>query len=160
MSLSDPNPNSGRAVHQILAQGYLVYLAAIVIGFAISYFWPDSVSIPLEAPLGMLLIVLGTLLIYWAQSASGRTAPLRNAGQDIEPHHFCVGPYKYSRSPTQYGLFLMALGLALIYGSLYMVITTIAALLIGKFWIIREEEKHLAAKYGQAYLDYQKEVRF
>jgi protein-S-isoprenylcysteine O-methyltransferase Ste14 len=54
----------------------------------------------------------------------------------------------------------MALGLALLYGSLYMVIGTVIALLIGKFVIIRAEEKKLVERYGQPYLDYQKEVKF
>lgn len=158
MESNESQVKAGLSVHQILAQGYLIYLAAIVVGFGMSYIWPENISIPYEGSWGMLGIVLGTLLVYWAQHASGRTSPLRN-GQVIEPHHFCVGPYKWTRSPTQYGLFLMSLGLALLYGSLYMVIGTVIALLVGKFVIIRAEEKKLAEKYGQPYLDYQKEVK-
>jgi protein-S-isoprenylcysteine O-methyltransferase Ste14 len=151
--------NPGLSVHQILAQGYLIYLAAIVIGFGASYLWPENASFLFEAPSGFLLIVLGTAIIYWAQYATGSTSSKRNNNEGaITKQHFFVGPYKYSRSPTQYGLFLMAFGLALLYGSLYMTFTTVVALLIGKFVIIPHEEKHLARRYGAPYLEYKKEV--
>ncbi len=151
----------GLNVHQILAHGYLIYLAAIVVGFGASYLWPETVSVPFETSYGFILIVLGTALVYWAQHASGTTAHKRDIpGEHVQRDQFFVGPYKYTRSPTQYGLFLMAFGLALLYGSLYMVITTIIAVLIGKFFIIREEEKNLAEKYGQPYLDYKKRVKY
>ncbi len=152
--------NPGLSVHQILAQGYLIYLAAIVVGFGASYLWPETLSFPFESPFGFVLIVLGTLVIYWAQYATGSTSAKRNIQEAvITKEHFFVGPYKYSRSPTQYGLFLMAFGLALLYGSLYMTITTAIALLVGKFFIIPHEEKNLARRYGQPYLEYKKEVR-
>ncbi len=160
MESNQPQISTGLSVHQILAQGYLIYLASIVVGFGVSSLWPEAISIPNGGSWGMLGIVLGTLLVYWAQNASGRTSKNRSNPEAVGPHHFCVGPYKWTRSPTQYGLFLMALGLALLYGSLYMVIGTVIALLIGKFVIIRAEEKKLVERYGQPYLDYQKEVRF
>ena len=151
----------GLSVHQILAQGYLMYLLAIVLGFGASYFWPEAISIPLESELGFFLIVVGTAIIYWAQRISAKTAQHRNMPPEkICRDHFCVGPYVYTRSPTQYGLFVMALGLALLYGSLYMVIGTVIALLIGKFVIIPMEEKHLEARYGQPYIEYKKHVKF
>lgn len=160
MESTQSEGRAGLSVHQILAQGYLIHLAFIVVGFGASYLWPETISIPNGGSWGMLGIVLGTLLVYWAQNATGRTAKNRSNPEVVGPHHFCVGPYKWTRSPTQYGLFLMALGLALLYGSLYMVIGTIIALLIGKFVIIRAEEKKLVERYGQPYLDYQKEVKF
>ena len=160
MESTQSNPNAGLSVHQILAQGYLIYLAAIVVGFGASYVWPEITTMPDWGSWGMIGIIFGTLLVYWAQNASKRTAKNRSNPEVVGPHHFCVGPYKWTRSPTQYGLFLMALGLAVLYGSFYMVIATVVALLVGKFVIIRAEEKKLVERYGQPYLDYQKEVRF
>jgi len=161
MDIADPQKKHGLSVHQILAQGYLLYLAAIVIGFGASYLFPEHVSIPFESSWGFVLIVAGTGLVFWAQRASGKTSHTRNQPPEkICKDHFCVGPYVFTRSPTQYGLFIMTLGLSLLFGSLYMVIGTVVAFLIGKFVIIPQEEKHLEAKYGQPYLDYKKHVKF
>lgn len=161
MNATHAKQSHGLSVHQVLAHGYLVYLAAIVAGFGASYFWPENFSFPLESPFGLVLIFLGTIIVYWAQSASGKTSHHRNVPkEELSADYFFVGPYVYSRSPTQYGLFLMAFGLALLYGSLYMAITTVLALLIGRLFIIPHEESHLQEKYGKAYSDYKKKVRF
>jgi protein-S-isoprenylcysteine O-methyltransferase Ste14 len=53
----------------------------------------------------------------------------------------------------------MALGLSFIFGSITMVVLTIACFLIGKFVFIRKEEKNLEKKYGQPYLEYKKHVK-
>lgn len=157
---SDPKENHGLSVHEILAQGYLMYLAAIVVGFGASYLFPEHVSIPFESDWGFLLIVIGTVIIFWAQRATGKTAHKRSKVEEVQKDHFRVGPYVYTRSPTQYGLFFMSFGLSLLFGSLYMVIGTVIALLVGKFVIIPKEEKHLAEKYGAPYLEYKKHVKF
>lgn len=161
MVQQQPSSKQGLDVHEVLAHGYLVYLLAIVVAFGAGYLWPIKFSIPEFIPLGFLLIIIGTLLIFWAQRTSGNTAHYRNVpSEKVCRDHFCVGPYVFTRSPTQYGLFIMALGLALMYGSLYMVITTVIAIIIGKFIIIPVEEKHLANKYGAPYLEYKKHVKF
>ena len=158
---SDPYESHGLSVHQVLAQGYLTYLAAIVLGFGASQLFPETVSIPYESALGFLLIIIGTVVIWWAQNASSKTADMRHVpAEKICRDHFCVGPYIYTRMPTQYGLFVMSFGLALVFGSLYMVIGTVLAFLIGKFIIIPMQEKHLEARYGQPYLEYKKHVKF
>lgn len=152
--------NHGLSVHVVLAQGYLMYFAAIILGFGASYLWPESIAFPLESPLGMLLIVIGTVVIIWAQRSSGKSLHKKNLPPEkICRDHFCVGPYVYTRSPTQYGLFVMAFGLALVFGSFYMATLTVVALLIGKFVILPLEEKHLEARYGAPYLEYKQHVK-
>ncbi len=153
--------NHGLSVHVVLAQGYILYFAAIVLGFAASYVWPETISFPLEGAVGLLLILLGTGIVLWAQQASKSTSHHRNvAAEKICRDHFCVGPYVYTRSPTQYGLFVMAFGLALVYGSFYMAVLTVLAFLIGKLVIIPREERHLEARYGEAYAEYKNHVKF
>lgn len=153
--------NHGLSVHVVLAQGYILYFAAIVLGFAASYIWPESISFPLEGAVGIILILLGTAIIFWAQHAANSTSHHRNvAAEKICRDHFCVGPYVYTRSPTQYGLFVMAFGLSLVYGSFYMAVLTVLAFLIGKLVIIPREERHLEARYGEAYAQYKDHVKF
>lgn len=160
MASSDPKQASGRKVHELLAHSYLIYLGSVVVGFAADLIWPLKFSFPHQLELGMAAILLGTVLAVWAQSSSKRGAPVRNtAGDSVEHRHFAFGPYVFTRTPTQYGLFFMTLGLALLYGFTFLLGSSIVAFIIGKFFFIRKEEKLLATKYGDAYLAYKKRVR-
>ncbi|MBP6884666.1 MAG: isoprenylcysteine carboxylmethyltransferase family protein [Candidatus Pacebacteria bacterium] len=152
---------SGRLVHQVIAHSYLLYLGAIVLGFILDLLYPISFgSTELEA-LGMLLIVLGTVVIFWAQHSARKSSHLRNLdSHKVCRDHFCVGPYVFTRLPTQYGLSAMALGLSFLEGSLFMVLCTLIAFLIGRFFYIPKQERHLALKYGEAYLEYKRHVKF
>lgn len=157
---SKPDPNSGLIVHQVLAVSYSVYLISIFIGFLLDLFLKIRFSSPAFMPIGFACIILGTCLCYWAQRVSGKTSKVRWEQKDIREHDsFLVGPYKFTRSPTQYGLLLMALGLAFLYSSVIMICTTIIAFLLGKFVFIPMEERHLEESYGQSYDDYKKKVK-
>lgn len=160
MSSLDSKQASGRKVHELLAHSYLIYLGSVVVGFAADLIWPLKFSFPHQLELGMVAILVGTILAVWAQSSSRRGAPVRNAaGESVERRHFAFGPYMFTRTPTQYGLFFMTLGLALLYGFTFMLASSIVAFLLGKFFFIQKEEQHLAAKYGDAYLAYKKRVK-
>ncbi len=161
MSHRDPHPQSGRMVHEFLAHSYLLYLAAVVIGFGADLLWPIKFSFPYDMELGFFFILSGTVLAVWAQYASGRSSHLRNvAPEDIQHRHFNFGPYTYTRTPTQYGLVLMVIGLSLLYGFTFMLATAIVAFILGKFFFIKKQEEHLARKYGAPYLEYKKHVKF
>ncbi len=151
---------SGLKVHQILAHSYLVYFTAVIIGFIANLVHPSNFSFPLLQEAGLLLIVGGTILAYWAQHSAERGTALRNAQPQICFADFCVGPYKVTRSPTHYGLFFMALGLSVLYASTWMVVGSIIAFCITRFLFIPAEERQLVQKYGQPYVEYKRHVRF
>lgn len=158
---TDPKNTSGRTVHEILAHSYFIYLAAVVVGFGADLVWKLRFSFPREAEVGLLAIMAGTVMVVWAQRSSRRGSAMRNkANETICRDHFCVGPYVFTRTPTQYGLTLLVLGLAALYGSPVMFAAGILAFLIGRFFFIPKEEHHLTQKYGAAYLDYKKHVKF
>ena len=154
--------NAGLMVHQVLAVSYAVYLGALFLGFALDFFYPIGFSNPMTMSIvGFTAIIVGTFLCFWAQYVSGKTSRARNSAKDsIDHSHFSIGPYTFTRSPTQYGLLLMSLGLAFLYNSLVMVIMTLIAFLLGKFVFIPMEESHLVKKYGLSYEEYKKKVRF
>lgn len=153
---------SGRLVHQILAHSYILYLGAIILGFAIDIASPTTAfSFPLLIPLGLVLILAGTALAFWAQHSAKKGSAKRNSETEkICRDHFCVGPYVFTRTPTQYSLFMMAIGLGFLYGSLAIVILSLVAFFVGRFVFIPKQEHHLAKKYGDAYLEYKKIVKF
>jgi protein-S-isoprenylcysteine O-methyltransferase Ste14 len=153
---------SGRLVHQLLAHSYLIYLASIVIGFGAHLLWPLSFAFPYFQEAGFFIIIIGTSLAAWAQYTGQKSAGIRNqVGQNnVEHKHFCYGPYKFSRIPTQYGLSIMTIGLAVLYGSVFMLASTVLAFLISRFFIIPRQECHLENKYGDSYREYKQHVKF
>ncbi len=161
MEKSFTESESGRLVHQILAQSYILYLGAVIVGVTLDMLFPIKFSFPFLAPLGMFLIIVGTFVVAWAQKSARKGRAIRNSNADkICRDHFCVGPYVFTRLPTQYGLSVMALGLACVYGSFFMLITTVLAFVIAKFVFIPRQEFHLEKKYGDAYTEYKEHVRF
>ena len=153
--------NSGLMVHQILAMSYMVYFIAVFLGYIVSLVWDQKFSSNTFDAIGLVCIMIGTALSFWAQYVSGQGSKNRNTQKDTLTHtDFLVGPYNYTRSPTQYGLLFMVLGLALLYGSMVMVATTVIAFVLGKFIFIPLEEKHLIKKYGQSYEEYKQKVKF
>ena len=150
---------AGRLIHQVLAHSYLIYLGGIVLGVVASLIFPVAFSFPLMEPIGMALIMAGTFLIVWAQRSSLKGSNLRHT-EKVCRDHFCVGPYVFTRLPTQYGLSLMGIGLGLLYGSIFVIFFSIVAFLIGRFVFVPKQEHHLAVRYGEAYLEYKKHVRF
>jgi protein-S-isoprenylcysteine O-methyltransferase Ste14 len=159
-TLSPHQKKHSISTHQMIAHSYLLYMGAIVIGFAADFLWPTEFSFPAMAPLGMLMIVAGTALAFWAQHASKKSEAARNSQIGaVCRDHFCVGPYVFTKSPTQYGLFFMAIGLAMLFGSVFTMITTVLAFLIGQLVIAPKKERHLEAKYGAPYAEYRRHVK-
>ena len=68
------------------------------------------------------------------------------------------GPYKYSRSPTHWGLSMLMFGFGITVNAFFIVITTIISYLVAKYTFLKKEEKLLARKYGEPYKEYKKSV--
>jgi len=74
--------------------------------------------------------------------------------------HFCRGPYCYTRIPTQWGLFFLMLGFGIVANALFVILFTILAFFISKFVFMGEHDRILVEKYGDAYAEYKKLVKF
>jgi protein-S-isoprenylcysteine O-methyltransferase Ste14 len=145
-------------VHFILSQSYIVFLLAVVIGITLDLILHISIfSDPFYSYAGFIMIILGSILAYWAQSTSRCTKKEMEKG--LQERDFERGPYRYSRNPTHLGLTLMTLGLGFILHSFFSVVAIVIAALITKLIFIKKEEKLLEAKYGKTYCEYKKKVR-
>ncbi len=145
-------------VHFILLHSYLIFLFAVILGVFFDTFYNGRIfSHSIYQYIGFLMLIISSIIIYWAQSTSLNYKEKAKKNKSVSL--FESGPYKYSRSPTHFGLFIMTLGLALIINSLFSVIFTIMAYLITKFFFLKKEEKLLENKYGQTYIDYKKKVK-
>lgn len=150
------NQYKGR-VHFILSHSYVIFLLAVVFGVVFDIVVPLRMFRGLVSQyFGLILIVLGSLLAYWAQKSSHVTKKTKNESGNLV---FMHGPYKYLRSPTHFGLFIMTLGLAVLISSPFSVLFTIIAEIITKIFFIKKEEKILSLKYGENYDNYKSQVK-
>lgn len=146
--------NQGR-VHFVLFKSYTIYLFAVIFGVIFDLVFPfDFFSNKLFNYSGLILIIFGSLLAYWAQKSSSVLEKDEN-GQI----KFDSGPYKYLRSPTHLGLFVMTLGLALVINSLFSVLFTIVAHMITKIFFVKKQQRILEKKYGDNYTNYKSKTK-
>lgn len=144
-------------VHFILSHSYTVFMLAVVFGLILDVFMPVEIfHKSVYQYIGLLMIILGSILIYWAQSTSSSTKKEETSG---ESRDFARGPYKYNRSPTHVGLSVMTLGLGFLLNSAFSVILIVIAYFITKSIFLKKEEAILEKKYGKPYFDYKKKVR-
>ena len=143
-------------VHKILARSYSVYVFFLLIGIILDLTLNFRIfNNSFSTFIGILLLIFGTFLVIWAQKTSRN---LKKENLNIET--FCRGPYRYSRTPTNFGLFFLVLGFGFIVHSPFIIPFSIFAFCITKFIFLEKEERILAEKYGTPYLEYKKVVKF
>lgn len=150
-------PHPKYTVHHVLAHSYSAYFVLLLIGVTLDLvfkfkIFADSIAVPV----GFLFLVLATAIILWAQK-TGRD--LRKVSE-VKTEHFCRGPYCYTRIPTQWGLFFLMLGFGVITNSFFIILSTVISFLIFKFIFMSKHDRILVEKYGAAYREYQKLVKF
>ncbi len=144
-------------VHSILSHSYIVFFMAVIFGAIFHTIFNFKIfSNSLYQYIGFILIIIGSLLIYWAQYSSGHFKKEIEEERTIED--FERGPYKYSRNPTHIGLTIMNIGLVIVLNSFFMLVFIIIASFITKLIFLKEEERLLEEKYGKPYVDYKKKV--
>jgi protein-S-isoprenylcysteine O-methyltransferase Ste14 len=108
--------------------------------------------------LGLIPLVLGIALNIIADKA------FRDAKTTVKPFQESAalitdGVYRISRHPMYLGFVLILFGLAVLLGSLTpFIIIPIFAIVMDQVFIV-VEERMLAEKFGQAWLDYKAKVR-
>lgn len=149
-----------KSIHQVLARSYFVFFLFILLGLLLSFFWDAKLFPEVKNDLGFTVLILGTILVFWAQHASRKTKPKRgHADIEISKQGFIKGPYKFYRSPTHLGVFLLCAGMAILDNSFVVSLTSIIAFIFTRIVFIKKEEKMLEEKYGEAYRHYKKKVR-
>jgi len=145
-----------KRVHHVLAHSYFIYLLLFVVGVYLDIVFDFKIfNTTLVVPFGVALLALASVLIFWAQNTS-RTLKKH----DLTKEDFCRGPYKYTRSPTHLGLFLLILGFGIISNAFFVVLFTVISFFVTKFTFLKKQEEILMHRYGAPYLEYSKLVKF
>lgn len=145
-------------VHYVLFSSSFIFLLAIILGVFFDTFLNKEIfSDGIYQNIGFILLVIGSIIIYWAQKASLNFKI--KIQKNIKKSYFEFGPYGYTRHPTHFGLFVMTLGFGLLINSLFSIIFTILAHFFTKIFNVKKEEEILISKYGETYSEYKKKVK-
>lgn len=148
---------SKKRVHVVLSNSYTVYLFSIMIAVILDFFYPIHFLNNRYINIGFVFMMLGSILVYWAQSSASRSK--REMIEKKCERNFAVGPYKFSRRPTQLGLTFATLGFGLISESFFIIIAVIVSYFITRFIFLPRQERILMERYGDAYCDYRDKVK-
>ena len=143
-------------VHKILAYSYAVYFILFLISVSLDFIFRIKIfSSPIMAWAGAILLFFSSFLILWAQKTS-RDLKTTNVSKET----FYQGPYRYTRHPTHWGLFVLMLGFGIVANAFFVILFTLISFFITKFIFVKKQEDILAEKYGAPYRAYQETVKF
>ncbi len=138
----------------------VIYVAALAIGFVLNYLWPMSplpgfsrYVIGSVVPLVAGLIILPVLWRF--RRADTPFFDLRKPASAL----ITEGPYRFSRNPSYVSLTLLYLGIGILLNNGWILILVAPVLLVMDLWVVRREERHLEAKFGEEFLRYKAAVR-
>jgi protein-S-isoprenylcysteine O-methyltransferase Ste14 len=144
------------SIHKALAHSYSIYFTFFIAGIFFDLIFSFKVSSNLlMTPTGLFFLVFGSFLVLCAQRTS-RTLSKESMTRET----FYRGPYKYTRSPTHWGLFFLMLGVGMIMNTLFVIIFSFVSFVFSKYTFLNKQEKMLEAKYGVPYREYKKIVKF
>jgi len=134
-----------------------VIAAAIVLGRLYPMPWPGLNDFSAHI-VGLSIGAGGVLLAVWA----GWT--LHRAGTTIKPHHAAdalvtTGPFGRLRNPIYVADVMLLLGAAELTQNIWFVAAAVLFGLLVNFLAILPEERHLEARFGDAYRDYKSRSR-
>lgn len=111
-----------------------------------------------QATLGWIWVSLGLLGFIWTLATLWRHHTTVNPYRAAQ--HLCIdGPFAFSRNPIYVSDWLIYLGVTLIFATAWPLLFAPLVWLIIRFAVIRHEEAHLAARFGDDYTLYRQRVR-
>ena len=134
-----------------------VIIVAIVLARAVPLSWPGVDDTPARV-VGLGIGVLGLALMAWAVLTLWRhkTTVLPHQASDAL---VTDGPFRYRRNPIYIADVMILLGFAELTKNIWIVIGAIAFIPLVTWLAILPEEKHLEARFGDAYRDYKEKTR-
>ena len=159
MSMDEVQNKQGGA--RVAVPPPLVFLGALIAGvlvdrFVVPWSYPGGIGVRIGVAAiaigGALAIVLPAVRLF------------RKTHQDPKPWQptpelVFDGPYRFTRNPMYVGMTLLTIGLGAGIGTLWTVPLSLAALGAVHLLAVRPEERYLAAKFGEPYLQYKARVR-
>ena len=107
---------------------------------------------------GIVLVILAPTLAWSALVA------MRTAGTNVNPAKPALtivrgGPFRFTRNPMYLALCLLQVALGFFLNDWITLVFVVPLALIFHYGVILREERYLAAKFGEPYLELKREVR-
>lgn len=137
----------------------LIFLGFILCACAIQYYWPASFPSSIGFKfIGVVVILIGLAVVV----AASRT--FKKVETNIEPWKptskiVSNGVFAYSRNPIYVAFCLAPIGMGLVVGSFWVLMSFVPAAITVYFVAIKKEETYLEQKFGDEYLAYKNNVR-
>lgn len=142
---------------RVIAPPPLLFAAGLALAVLLDRVVPFPPAPRLPA-LALFLILSGLALLAWA------FVSFRRARTTVMPYGRATylvpdGPYQYTRNPMYLGMTSAYVGAALALGSAWAFVLLPVVLVVLHVGVIRREEEHLEARFGEDYLAYKRRVR-
>ncbi|MBS1681832.1 MAG: isoprenylcysteine carboxylmethyltransferase family protein [Bacteroidetes bacterium] len=140
----------------------LIYVGFFLVAlFLQSKFYIDPIVFALSSTKIIGVILLATAVVFFLFRSLRQFLISKNTVITILPANSLqtTGIFSFTRNPMYLGLCLVYLGVSLLIGNWWNIILFPELVILVQEYIIKREEKYLQRRFGQEYLDYQKQVR-
>jgi protein-S-isoprenylcysteine O-methyltransferase Ste14 len=153
---SQRDPTARQADRGSLVVMSLVTGGGVIVACVLAAVWTGA-AIPWLRPqvtiAGIVVILLGTALRWWAIFTLGRYFTIDVAVRSTQPV-VQSGPYRFVRHPSYTAILIMLLGVGMALSNWASLVVMLAGGLIGLLYRVRVEERALVEALGQPYRDY------
>ena len=143
----------------VVAMPPVIVAAALAIGLLLQLTWPVRFmprSYALASGVGLIAVALAILAgAVWRLSMAETALDVRKPTTGI----VTGGVFRFSRNPIYLSMMLGFLGVAVLTGSLWLLLLALPLMAILQNGVIKPEERYLERKFGAQYLSYKVRVR-
>lgn len=148
------------SISNLSSYSVIVFAVALFVAVALDIAFPYKLfPEPWNQYFGVLVVGLGTYIVYWAEFHGRKFSHKRKHGEVVAVDHLKNGPYSHSRNPKYVGLGVLLIGLGIILNSIFVTFSSIVAILVIHFFLLRKEENLMTERHGDLYQEYKKKVK-
>lgn len=153
-------PSRENTISHLSSYSTIVFGLALFVATVLDIAYPVKfLAEPWNRYLGISLVALGTVIIYWAEALGKRFSERRKRGEIKEAEHLAMGPYFWTRNPKYLALAILLIGLGVTLNSLFVTLSSVVSLVIINYFLLHKEEELMASRHGEIYHEYKKKVR-
>lgn len=149
------------SISEISSYSFFVYLIFILLGVFIDLigFSQKVFSSNLSLYIGFGLIVVFSILIFWAEHASHHYRKSQDKGLNMDHSHLQKGAFRFTRNPYYVGIGFLFLGLSFVINSLAVLALALLSFFVVNMWFIPKEEEILKKRHGEDFDIYKEKTR-
>jgi protein-S-isoprenylcysteine O-methyltransferase Ste14 len=146
----------------VIARPPLMFLTALLLGFAADWWLPFAFALPWRGPVRW--VAAGSAILGGLALAAAGIRDFTRAATPVptnQPTRALVtsGIHGRSRNPIYLGMFLLYGGIAIAAGSLWALTLAVPLAITIRYGVVAREEAYLDRRFGDAYRSYQARVR-